>query len=495
MLAPRSNLNRSRCISLPNSTAKQTSTGTNILCRKKYFSSTERLHIFQQVESQKRTKHNTGRQTSLPSTSTTGDSQRPSTSQGIAGRGRLLHRSQSTDLKPAAPQFDRNNTTEEQARWFLTLPDKIRKQYFSRKDQISLTVHCKRVIAQSSPELADDALRRCIFPGQEIDATHAEPRFSSLSSAKTDVSDGTKFFEIQSPEKHDCETLDAEMKYHSRPRMSESKDGICVSPSWPLPEPLPARNGPRRKSSQRTLTPLPLPPPTLAPVPPVPPMPAADQVSHFSRPRYTGPTVSTPESPAEAEHFQDTATRNKLRQHLSPQKFDEALEFGFAISSEESVRSSSASDDSFPLQAPPLYHGGQGDEDDRSLGPRTPSPVHNNDRTPIKLPSFDSGIGLPSQQSLAPPKAPMTRSPSGSIADSREMTIKMTLTRRDLRRGPEVELYSAQRQQNSGVEIENVDPLALDSLAVCDDPTGAHGAFAVQDSGRQKGVWSRLKGH
>lgn len=213
-----------------------------------------------------------------------------------------------------------------------------------------------------------------------------------------------------------------------------------------------------------------------------------------------GPVTDSPEATADTKHYQHADVRRQLRQYLTPSKFDEALEFGFALGDDERAVSSSASNKPFPIQpvAPYLSEDDYADEDSND-SPEQPSP-----RTPpsnpdiahpiIKKTSFDSSIEI--RPSLFTAMKPYkNRSPEGSVGN-REMTIHMTLTRRDLR-APDEDTYGLQRPQTSGVGLEKVDPLALDMLPVSDDTTGAHGAFAVQNSkglGGLKKVWKSIRG-
>ena len=57
---------------------------------------------------------------------------------------------------------------------------------------------------------------------------------------------------------------------------------------------------------------------------------------------------------------------------------------------------------------------------------------------------------------------------------NREMTLRMTLTRPDLR-ADEEQLYGWQNQKGG-----DGDPFALEKLHLSDDMTGAQGAFAVK---------------
>jgi hypothetical protein len=82
--------------------------------------------------------------------------------------------------------------------------------------------------------------------------------------------------------------------------------------------------------------------------------------------------------------------------------------------------------------------------------------------------------------------------------DGREMTLRMTLTRPDLR-VPEEDLHSFNRTQPNPSEQEKSDPLALEHLPVCDDHSGSRGAFAVHSVKAPKAgikqVWKNLIQH
>lgn len=68
------------------------------------------------------------------------------------------------------------------------------------------------------------------------------------------------------------------------------------------------------------------------------------------------------------------------------------------------------------------------------------------------------------------------------------MTLRMTLTRPDLR-AKEEEIYGWQAQQKQtfpslDIATSGKDPLALEDLPpLCEDVTGRHGAFAVEQTG------------
>jgi len=196
----------------------------------------------------------------------------------------------------------------------------------------------------------------------------------------------------------------------------------------------------------------------------------------------------------EATHYQDPEARKKLRMFLgSAQKFDEAVEFGFP--------STRAGDDTITprYHLPPittdarnfsrdmhtflrddkmsfLEDNGDDDEELASDGdsvtdlesPVTPSSVgmsfrgHTRHASPSNFSSLDSASF---------PPHPI----AGRL--NREMTLRMTLTRPDLR-ADEEHLYGWQAQQKS--VKEDRDPFALEELHLTDDLTGANGAFAIK---------------
>lgn len=143
-----------------------------------------------------------------------------------------------------------------------------------------------------------------------------------------------------------------------------------------------------------------------------------------------------------ATHYQDPAARLKLRLYLaSPQKFDEAVEFGFP-----SVKGDNQRVLARPMTSPHPYkdtnrtffhddtpelsgdEGDDGDEPDTLYDPRTPEdPVFHMHR-PIQKNSME-GNG-----SLRPFSIRRkTESYARANAIDREMTLHMTLTRPDLR--------------------------------------------------------------
>ena len=230
-------------------------------------------------------------------------------------------------------------------------------------------------------------------------------------------------------------------------------------------------------------------------------------------------TPTPPVFDPEATYYQDPEARKKLRMYLaSPQKFDEAIEFGFpSTPGDESVtphyqlpqivshaRKFSRDMHTF------LRHGhlsffedsnneNQGlESDDDSVAdvnsPATPSSTN----LSFRLHSRQFSTRKYSVESPAP--SPV--SAHGQL--NREMTLRMTLTRPDLR-ADEDQLYGWQASSSSSSASPSStkapatcpapkdDPLALEDLVFSDDMTGTQGAFYVKPKPRGNLVTRMLK--
>lgn len=211
-------------------------------------------------------------------------------------------------------------------------------------------------------------------------------------------------------------------------------------------------------------------------------------------------------------HYQDPETRKKLRMYLaSPQKFDEAIEFGFPSTSEQETavphyklppvvkhsRKFSRDMHTF-LRDGKLSFFEDKNSENRGLesdgestvdfdSPRTPSSTGLSFRLHTRQMSSIDSNGLPSAQ------------PSPGHLQ-REMTLRMTLTRPDLRADEDV-LYGwqtqaqhqHQHQKSTGSATLQDDPLALEELVLSDDQTGTKGPFYVKPKPRGSLVTRLLK--
>lgn len=373
---------------------------------------------------------------------------------------------------------------EHQALRFLALPSKVKRSHFTQEELALLTESSERVLGWAALHVNPDRQG-------SVGSSH----YFSSDSGNCIHDMEQDWFEAKTESLHSLEHADVDERLtmlhtHSR----EASLGSTVDSAQPRPITLaiqrPAsRYNNNNKSTKRRrsiFAPLPLPPPTLLPAVPLLPSPTLQKAT---------------ESGPETKYYKDTDARSKLRDFLtSPEKFDEALEFGFperrATSPIPSVEPSLQSE----LDDLSVSHTRDDDDDDDlddyMSGPRTPSVLTDGYNPGIlHHNSLDSGVALPLK--FARGKGSI-RSLSPDFEAGRSMTLKMTLTRSDLR-APEDKLYSMARMQASGVDIAEADPLALDPLHVCDDHTGAQGAFAIaarttSSGGGFKKVWKGLRG-
>jgi hypothetical protein len=204
---------------------------------------------------------------------------------------------------------------------------------------------------------------------------------------------------------------------------------------------------------------------------------------------------------ANAVYYQDPEARNKLRQYLaSPQKFDEAVEFGFPSNNsaptspefdhfKSHFRSTSNNDAQTFLRDDVISfidryeENSEGESSDAdSESPVTPADANDdNFRYAAGTHSLFSSLDC----SDLPPldfKFRQYSFPQDPMAN-REMTLRMTLTRPDLR-APEEELYSWQDSHGNPLALEELPPAT-------EDDTGAHGPFGSRGN-RNSGILRRF---
>ena len=348
---------------------------------------------------------------------------------------------------------------------FLALPDKIKRAHFNTEELVLLTQSSTRVLRN---------LQQARSP-----TSPTSPTWSSTDRSQSVASIRSRETAPAGVEKDWHEegmaTLMSGDFRRSEPNLlrnfSRRQNSVSSSYSMASSATDLHRSSTRKASFSRrraALAPLPLPPPTLLPI--VPKVKAANiqpAVPPLPSPVIKEPiTASSPvDVPAETKprYYGDSQARSKLRTFLaSPEKFDEALEFGFP--------------------AADLYHDDDDDSTSSAMTPRTPIDTS----FPMTHGSVDSGISIP----LHTKKGSANLRSLTPDLDGREMTLKLTLTRKDLRApGADQQLYSLQRTQVSGVDIESTsDPLALGSLVICDDHSGNHGAFAVREQPSKRGL-------
>lgn len=458
---------------------------TDLHLRRKCFSTLERLRIAEGSAQRQKATSSTRQQALLHRHSTSALHDANGLRRADSQPRRRLRKRQSILIE--------NQITQADARWFLALPDKVRRRHFSREEQVLLASLFESVHVDTSEE----ALYR-LRAQREQDEFQASVRCSKPST--------------------DTCSLD-----QSQDEISQTvEDSSCTLDEMTAPEALPVKQV-RKTSFRRTLS-FNTNPFVRHSTSSAPTSPLHAQPSLRRRPRAdpSGGEISSPMFDPAAIHYMDPEARLKLRIYLaSPQKFDEAVEFGFP--STNVVDAGTGSNVARPkLTARAISHDVQhflrddavsfladdkdddddseGDESDFELdSPLTPADPDETFRcrapfTTSNQSSLDSN-GLPAL-SIRQKQDAFTQ----ALAGNREMTLRMTLTRPDLRDDEEA-LYGRQkagRDKDKDKEKEKEDLLALEELPpLTDDVTGAQGAFAIKPS-RQAGLvkrfLSRVKG-
>ena len=216
-----------------------------------------------------------------------------------------------------------------------------------------------------------------------------------------------------------------------------------------------------------------------------------------------------------ATHYQDPEARLKLRAYLaSPQKFDEAIEFGFPstdgmaedkenrpprISADIIGRKSHSTEKSFfwkDVEMSSLF-----DDDSSAQDPESPlTPMFADPHFKQQYrPSVHTSYGKPSSDfsHLGISKPVVLKRPESythALTGSREMTLRMTLTRPDLR-ADDTALYGWQTSR-SPLREEPLAPDTSEGKADVRGPFGGPDGWGIDDNkenGVVKRFWNRVK--
>ena len=200
------------------------------------------------------------------------------------------------------------------------------------------------------------------------------------------------------------------------------------------------------------------------------------------------PKSSTSSIDPTAQYYHDPDARLKLRVYLaSPQKFDEAIEFGFP--SLDQNKENAAPEPTSPLPAPVARDcAGTFFEDDDGTMVGSPGGSLKEEPSPPRMssqlretprPSIDDPSLLQRRQSFLPgPKGVVPH----RLPGNREMTLKMTLTRPDLRTESPTPSTPSPRE----------DPLQLAALPPADRRQQIWDSD-LGDPGVMKKMWRRLR--
>ncbi|KAM0216840.1 hypothetical protein ACHAPQ_006656 [Fusarium lateritium] len=443
-------------------------------------------------------------------------------------RGSYEHQDRPVTSDAPIQHSDRQRITSTDQRFYANLPEKIKRRHLT--DEELLFAYESQNTAVEATEEVQDKSDKCQSQDIKMQSPLASPRLSN----------GRSSFSTMRPRQSDRGTSGSDIKrpdsFYDSFRWLDDEEGLDLRLYLDdyhinLREEVPVPNKSRRPSFRRHLSinKLPFGRPSMSDSPGFgegrsPPVALPPSTSHSSGVSSSGhvrkksraralslisanrqtplPSPSPLASPIDpaATHYQDPEARKKLRAYLaSPQKFDEAIEFGFP--SQDGMR------------------------------PQIGGFYKNTAHEPDKLRSFledDRSSKYSDDASAAEPdspktpqlfdKAPHIRSLRNSIehssysradksmydpAASREMTLRMTLTRPDLRQS-EDQIYGWKQNPNSragsvreeasfapamnardGNSKQNVERqlAALDQLE----------DHAEQDNGAVKRFWNRVK--
>jgi hypothetical protein len=398
--------------------------------------------------------------------------------------------------------------SSQDASWFLTLPDKIKKKEFTKEEQIILAGRLREDVLLDA---ADEAFyknsgraSRTLHPYDYImDSTPKTSSDRRRESMAAEIYDSFRWMD----EEDDLNLKLVLDDYHA------NLDGVKI----------PRPDSERRPSFRRQLSISKMPfgrnsmSSSIQPLSPL--SPKFDTSHNHVRSKSRAMSLITPRHTSHASissidphaaHYQDPEARLKLRVYLaSPQKFDEAIEFGFPsadsmIEKDEDkenrvprhvrqpsagLKKSFATEKSFLDDTASLF------EDDTSMidpdSPLTPLNVDAPFKPLTPRPALHKSTKS-SSDILARPYVRSSESYNSSSAGSREMTLRMTLTRPDLR-ADENQLYGWQGQRKQSHSADR--PVLISEEERFDKGPfgGVDGWGLAEKENNIKRLWKKVK--
>lgn len=383
--------------------------------------------------------------------------------------------------------------------WVVSYPDKISKADLTREEQVRLIKHLRAsVILDAAGETISKRLYRphdrSLSPTPDIEYSSGtlSTRRDSLDSMSSAMmgSEATQSRDATRESLYDSfrwldeeENLDLSLfldDYHANLRDEVPQTSKSRRPSFrrhlsvsKLPFSRPSESS-NRPDMEETKIASPVPSPTASQHPGTAHRRLSRTLSVIKPNRHAHPE-SVPVIDPAATHYQDPEARQKLRAYLaSEQLFDEAIQFGFPAN--DSLQSPALVDPKPSKHQPRSRLNGddehmrsfldfdgddddnQSDRDDRSSlsdpdspltphigGGLTPPPGHFRPSRVNTDPLNQRTNAVPQRQAAAPTKPRSRDSYAHHNGPSREMTLRMTLTRPDLRADDEL-IYGWQSQ-------------------------------------------------
>ncbi|KAF1346797.1 hypothetical protein BDV97DRAFT_371352 [Delphinella strobiligena] len=363
----------------------------------------------------------------------------------------------------------------EEAWWFLSLPDKVQRQCFTKEEHIFLKAACEITLKDM---LDETYWTYGTFPCMDRLASLVPEEDEVRSRATTPVENWTNREDASSgsflwPAVHG---LCSHESVRSQPsscsaQHSRSRSHSSTSRNFSLP----FNHGPGMDHTTGKVTSW-----------------LANTVSI----RHEEPLGS------KAQFYQDPETRLKLRRYTStPEAFDEALEFGF-LSKDNNTRGASTPDCVPETSSSHPYGQSQEGRTEAYLFSQQEEKLRSSasSRFSTRVNEVGDMMGMVTPGSVPPGfvcarlSFPQLRVASsvGSLRSAstrqatRDMTFRMTLTRPELGPGEE-DVYHVQQEY---AKVGGPDPWALERLPVSDDVTGKHGAFAsMRKENKIRKVW------
>ncbi|KAF2467532.1 uncharacterized protein BDR25DRAFT_266987 [Lindgomyces ingoldianus] len=448
--------------------------------QRKYFSSLERLRLAEEHSLQQQNHPHHQHRRRQPSATFSPRSSRPSSS-SAPHRSLTLGSARRRLRKPESLRQE-YDISQAEAHFFLSLPEKVRKRHFSREEQVLLASRCDNPFILGTQLSSREKKHLDDFQFDFFDDSESTPSRGRSRRRSSSVSPS------RDPSRP-AEEVDKDDSLNSLiylDKMSPPMSQQTLPHSTPFRRTLSLTSMSFRHSTSSAPT---VASPPLFSLGPQPWRPRASSQTQSGR--RSSHTPTTPVFDPEATHYQDPEARKKLRMYLSSaQKFDEAVEFGFP--------SVAGKDETVPrYQLPPITTDARNFSKDMQTFLRDDKMSFLEEIDDSEIPPHSDGESVTDVESPVTPSStglsfryhsPHVPSSNFSSMDStglppvhpihgrlnREMTLRMTLTRPDLR-ADEDQLYGWQALKGG-----KDDPFALEELHLSDDMTGAKGPFAVK---------------
>ena len=385
-------------------------------------------------------------------------------------------------------QIERTVTPAE-AVWFLTLPEKIRKSQFSKEEQILIRAKSELALLNASPELrniADDAI--------SIKSTRSKSFSYDSPSRSSSIVPSVPSL----PEKYRKDNDDSDCSLSSSattPDLSLPMKFSRAHDSMLSPDALLGSNGASYLRSptigslqwdQKSITPSEAKRRTTSTT--------RSMLKTTQRAQPPPPIQITTITSTQPLYLKDPNTKAVLREALAtPQKFEETLAFGFKRdASRPRTPGTELYSPGCQIKENWLEANKSGEDSvepdlssaDDFEGPLTPDFIE------PRIVRRKSGCYSISSGTSAAPSPNINRAASNTAffeeLMNRDMTLRMTLTKPELR-APEEEIYGHDDGSlRSDISVDK-DLLAPVALQYSDDLSGAYGAFA-QAVSRKKSV-------